>query len=166
MKKFFCSLLCLLLLTSCGKVKVMPHAENPVEALSDVPEDVWMEVPEDSVTPSSVTFVVHNQSGYCVDYDSFFYSLEVEDGGDWYSVLPKGDGAMVSMLIPVRVESGSASKLCSVDLSDQYEELLPGHYRLVKDTIMYGDVTELGPRNLYGHVKTVFKWGGEFDIEN
>ena len=119
---------------ACVAAKLLTAAEDyynnaPVQA--DAPGfpvlgDVWMEVLPGTVTPTGLTYQIHNETGRQLMYGEP-YGLQVEDGGIW-----RGVDTSVRMAFPsvgyILKRNASASK--TIDWSYSRGELPPGHYRV------------------------------------
>ena len=134
MKNTICILLCALLLASCTKkAEVMPHEENPTSIIPEAPGKAWMEMTDDSLTASGMEYTVHNDGGQYLIYGEPF-SLQVEESGNWYELIADVPENFAFPAIGYELDGvRNTEKTQSLDWTYLYGELLPGHYRLVKD---------------------------------
>lgn len=88
--------------------------------------DVWMEVLPGTVTPTGLTYQIHNETPSELMYGNP-YGLQVEDDGVWHGVDTSVRVAFttVGYILP---RNASASK--TIDWSYSRGELPPGHYRV------------------------------------
>ncbi|MBD5098241.1 MAG: hypothetical protein HDT35_01605 [Clostridiales bacterium] len=88
--------------------------------------DVWMEVLPGTVTPTGLTYQIHNETGRQLMYGEP-YGLQVEDGGIW-----RGVDTSVRVAFPSigYILKGNASASKAIGWSHAYGELPPGHYRV------------------------------------
>ena len=96
---------------------------------SPAPGDVWMEVAPGTVTPTGLTYQIHNESQGKLMYGNPF-GLQAEDGGIWHRV--RGQDTVVFTLEGYMLD-GNASASKTIDWGYAYGELPPGHYRITTE---------------------------------
>lgn len=148
MKRIACALVCLLLLTGCGKKEAVmlpaAHAENPSTVVPDQIDGVWIELVENSLTSSGLEYTVHNENkGRRLVYGEPF-CLQVEEDGDWYDLEWVAEGEPYFTAIGFELDGGQRTESShGLNWTYAYGELSPGHYRVLKDMIWSGAVIHL-----------------------
>lgn len=114
--------------------KLLTAAEdyyNDVSARFD-PEEVWMEAVPGTVTPTGLTYMIHNETQDELMYGNP-YGLQVEDGGIWRGVDTENQ---MDFTLEGYILRGKASASKTIDWSYGYGELPPGHYRITTEIRM------------------------------
>ncbi|MBD5084687.1 MAG: hypothetical protein HDT33_06390 [Clostridiales bacterium] len=116
--------------------KLLTAAEdyyNNVPVQADAPDfpvlaggDAWMEVLPGTVTPTGLTYQIHNETQSELMYGNP-YGLQVEDGGVWHGV---DTSVRVAFTTEGYILPGNASASKTINWSYAYGELPPGHYRV------------------------------------
>lgn len=143
MKKAICILLCIFLLTGCsGKADVMPHEKDPTSIVPESQGKAWMELTESTLAPSGMEYTVHNDGGQYLTYGEDF-TLQVEDNGNWYELIANTSENFAFSAIGYELDGViSTEKTQDLNWTNIYGELLPGHYRLVKNMLQgYNEIS-------------------------
>ncbi|MCD7945805.1 MAG: hypothetical protein LUF81_04280 [Clostridiales bacterium] len=94
--------------------------------ISTMPLEMTMTVVD--LTDGVVTVLIDNQSGYEMEYGEYF-SLEMEQDGEWYVLPPQGTLEFNSIAYILQ-DMEQAEETCDLTA---YGDLEAGHYRIVKD---------------------------------